>query len=381
MHMLRISLITLGDPNRLTGGYLYHRRMAELAPRFDARITFASFPGLPFPLPALAAPSVFRRVRRSTADAIVLDSIGAAYLGPWLALTRGSGIPLVAMLHQPPGGIDSGVARSAIQAWLDGLAYARCRRLLVASEALALELETAGVRRGRMLVVPPGRDIAKPSDCQLADIRRGRRCAFLCVANWVEHKSILGLLDAFAWLPWDLGILHLVGDTNVDPRYARLVRSRLSRPDVVDRVVVHGPVPRETVAAFYRSADVFVLPSIKETYGTVYGEAMAAGLPVVGWRAGNLPHLAEDGKEGRLLPPGDVLGLACALEQLANDDEVRRELGNAAARRALKFPTWEHSAAMFFGAVREAAGEPGCGPIRPGSMNDPGGSRSDARSW
>ena len=43
----------------------------------------------------------------------------------------------------------------------------------------------------------------------------------------------------------------------------------------------------------YRSADVFVLPSYREPYGTVYGEAMAAGLPVVGWRAGNLPNLAR----------------------------------------------------------------------------------------
>jgi len=49
-----------------------------------------------------------------------------------------------------------------------------------------------------------------------------------------------------------------------------------------------------------------VLPSLKEPYGTVYGEAMAFGLPVVGWRAGNLPYLAEDEQEGLILAPGDV---------------------------------------------------------------------------
>ena len=47
--MLTICLITLGDPATLTGGYRYHRRMAELAARNDARLTFASLPPrLPF---------------------------------------------------------------------------------------------------------------------------------------------------------------------------------------------------------------------------------------------------------------------------------------------------------------------------------------------
>lgn len=354
--MLRISLITLGDPNRVTGGYLYHRRMAELAPGFDSRIEFASVPALPFPLPLLAAPSVLRRIRRSAADVVVLDSIAAALVGPWIALSRETEKPMVAMLHQPPGGIEFGPVRSSIQAWLDRQAYAGCRRLLVASEALATELETAGIPRGRLLVVPPGRDVARSSDGDVADLRRDHRCAFLCVGNWVGHKDILSLLDAIGRLPADSGMLHLAGDTSADPHYARRVRARLAQSDLVDRVVVHGSLPRETIASLYRAADVFVLPSRRETYGTVYGEAMATGLPVVGWRAGNLPHLAEDGKEGLLVPLGDIQGLACALERLAIDVRLRREMGEAAARRALQLPTWEESAATFFGAIWNVAG-------------------------
>jgi glycosyltransferase involved in cell wall biosynthesis len=354
--MLTVSLITLGDPDRLTGGYLYHRRMSELAPRFDARLDFVSFPDLPFPLPLLAAPSVLRRVRRSDAQAVVLDSIAAAYLGPWRALL-GSSPPLVGMLHQPPGGIDHRPARTAVQAWLDHLAYVRARRLLVASEALAGELEARGIRRELMRVVPPGRDVATTAGPEIEDMRRGRRAAFLCVANWIERKGIRTLLDAFARLPTDVGTLHLVGDASADPSYARTVRDRIQQPDLMDRVVVHGPVPRETVAALYRDADVFVLPSTREPYGTVYGEAMAAGLPVVGWRAGNLPHLAEDGREGLLITPGDIEGLARALQMLGNDEQLRRDLGQAAARRALARPTWEESAALFFRTIREVIAE------------------------
>lgn len=349
--MLTASLITLGDPTRLTGGYLYHRRMSELAPRFDARLDFVSFPALPFPLPLVAGPALLRRVRRSSTQVIVLDSLAAEYLGPWSPLLR-SGPPMVAMLHQPPGGIDHGAARAAIGAWLDRRAYRNARRLLVASEALADELEGAGLPRWKMLVVPPGRDVATISGPEI-EARQGRRAAFLCVANWIERKGIHSLLEAFARLPADAATLHLAGDVNADAEYARRVRTRLRQPDLAGRVVVHGPVPRETVAALYRAADIFVLPSTKEPYGTVYGEAMAAGLPVVGWRAGNLPHLAEDRREGLIVAPGDIDGLAGALESLANNEELRRTLGQAAARRAQERPTWEDSAALFFGIIRE----------------------------
>jgi glycosyltransferase involved in cell wall biosynthesis len=79
---------------------------------------------------------------------------------------------------------------------------------------------------------------------------------------------------------------------------------------------------------------------------------MACGLPVVGWRAGNLPYLAEDRREGLLVPPGDVAGLARALADLASDEPLRRRLGEAARRRASTRPTWDESAALFFEAVR-----------------------------
>jgi glycosyltransferase involved in cell wall biosynthesis len=98
-----------------------------------------------------------------------------------------------------------------------------------------------------------------------------------------------------------------------------------------------------------------VLPSLREPYGTVWGEAMAAGLPVVGWRAGNLPHLAEDGREGLLATPGDVAGLSHALRRLAEDEDLRRSLAAAAGRRAAARPTWAQSAELFFGVLREAA--------------------------
>jgi glycosyltransferase involved in cell wall biosynthesis len=365
--VLVVSLVTLGDPGRLTGGYLYHRRMAELAAGQDAELRFVSVPRRPFPLPALDGAGVLRRATAGGAEVLVLDSIAAAFLGPWLA-ARPPPLPLVGSLHQPPGGIDHGPLRRAVQAPLDRLAWRRAALLLAASEDLAARVEAAGLDGGRIRVVPPGRDVAAAPGPPAGDLRRGRRAALLCVANWVERKCVLETLEALARLEPDLATLHLAGDDRADARYAATVRARIARPDLAGRVVVHGPVPVERVAALYQAADVFVLPSLREPYGTVWGEAMAAGLPVVGWRAGNLPHLAGDG-EALMVAPGEVGELSRALALLAADEPLRRRMGAAARRRAADRPTWREAAALFFGALREAVssppGEPR--PSRPGS--------------
>jgi glycosyltransferase involved in cell wall biosynthesis len=363
--MLTVSLVTLGDPGRLTGGYRYHRRMAELAPSCGAAVRFVSFPERPFPLPALAGRAVLRQAG-AAADVVVLDSIAAAFLALWLPREpRPAAVPLVGSLHQPPGGIDHGPPRRGVQAALDRLAYRHARLLLVASAALGEELAAAGYPRERIRVVPPGRDLpAAPSGAagRRGDLRQGRRVGLLCVANWVPRKGVLELLEAVAGLPDGLATLHLAGDDRADRRYGARVRARLARPDLAGRVVVHGPLPAERVAVLYQGADVFVLPSLREPYGTVWGEAMAAGLPVVGWRAGNLPHLATDGREGLLAGPGDVAALRDALARLADAEDLRRGMGAAAAGRAAGRPTWSQSAALFFSALREAADGHDTGP-------------------
>ncbi|HEX2104021.1 MAG TPA: glycosyltransferase family 4 protein [Solirubrobacteraceae bacterium] len=350
---LDLCLVTLGDPQRLTGGYLYHLRMAAAAPRHGARVVFVSFPQRPFPLPALAAPRVLRRFRHLGADAVLLDSIAAAFAAPWLAADGAAPAPVIGVLHQPPGGIDHGRARSVAQAPLDRLAWRHARVLLVASDHLADQLAAEGFDPARIRVVPPGRDVAAaPVDA--GDLRRGRRAALLCVANWIERKGILELLDALARLPPDAATLHLVGDEHADAAYGPRVRRRLARPDLATRVVAHGPLSRERVAGLYAAADAFVLPAFREPYGTVWGEAMAFGLPVAGWRAGNLPYLADHERHGLLVAPGDVGALANALERLATDAALRTRLGEAARRRAAARPTWEEAAALFFDTIRTA---------------------------
>ncbi len=341
--MLTIALVTLGDPATLTGGYLYHWRVAELAGRHGARIEFVSFPSWPFPLPLLSGGRVLRQVRECGAQAVLLDSLCAGYLAPWLAFFKG--VPVLGILHQGPGGIGQPVWKTRLQARLDRWSYRYMRKLLVASQSLCDELAYAG-----SVVAAPGCDVALHSE-DPGDLRRGRAAALLCVANWARMKDHLSLLEAFSRLPEGLATLHLAGAEDADPAYGVLVARRVE--GLGDRVVRHGKVSREQVAGFYGAADVFVLPSLHETYGTVYSEAMFCGLPCVGWDTGNLPHLVRDRVEGRVLPAGDIGGLAAALEELCLRPDLRLAMSAAARRRSGDFPSWDQTTALIVDTVRE----------------------------
>jgi glycosyltransferase involved in cell wall biosynthesis len=343
---LRLALVTLGDPHRRTGGYRYHRMMASAAADRGAELRFGSVPSLSWPIPALPAAWTLRTAAEGS-DAILLDSIAAAFVAPWI---RGVRTPVIAVAHQPPGGLYHGRARGWAQRALDGVAYRSAAGVIVA-EGLIDDLRAIGVASDRIAFVPPGCDVPVAAGPPL-DLRRGRVASVLCVGNWAPPKGILELVEAFATLPRSSATLWLAGETDADRRYAERVRRRISAPDLRDRVVVRGSVPIEEVGRLYRSADVFALCSFADAYGTAWAEALWAGLPVIGWRSGNLPRLADHDREALMAEPGDVGGLASALRAITTDRNLRDRLAAGAQRRARTLPTWASAADRFFASVR-----------------------------
>ena len=86
------------------------------------------------------------------------------------------------------------------------------------------------------------------------------------------------------------------------------------------------------IAAAYSMADVFVIPSLQDNLPNTVLEAIACGTPVVGFRVGGIPEMVREGENGLLVPPGDVAGLAHAIERLLAD-EPRRSCMSVSARR------------------------------------------------
>jgi glycosyltransferase involved in cell wall biosynthesis len=340
---LHVTIVTRGSPEQLSGGYLYQRRLADAAPEHGATVEF------------LTASTWRNPLARSTGVAVI-DSITAWSVAPWVARHRG---PLAAIAHQPPGGVGTSWWRAPPQRVLDLRCYRHCQLVVAASDMLRSSLVGEhGLDPSRVVVIEPGCDLP-PALAPLPDARAGRRVALLCVANWLAPKGVLELLDAVAMLPADHATLHLAGRQDVDPQYGAAVLARIAAADLRDRVVAHGPLTPAEVATLYAAADAFVLPSYVETYGTVYAEALHAGLPTVGWAAGNLTNLVEDGVEGCLVPTADVRALGSVLRRLAGDDAWRAELAGAARRRGAMLPRWADTARAFFDALKALPTAPG----------------------
>src|SRR5947209_15080904 len=141
MTRTQVTLLTVGDPERVTGGYLFHRRLAERAPLHGADMTFVSIPDLPLPWAIAAGPAWLRARAMRTADVVVLDSLAATAAAPWIGRIAA---PIVGMLHQPPGGTDANRFARSFRAPFDRHAYGRCRVLMVASDWLAEQLVEIG---------------------------------------------------------------------------------------------------------------------------------------------------------------------------------------------------------------------------------------------
>jgi glycosyltransferase involved in cell wall biosynthesis len=139
--------------------------------------------------------------------------------------------------------------------------------------------------------------------------------------------------------------LDLVGGEG-DSAYARDVHAWIERCDLGDHVHRHGSIAPDAMRGFYRAADVFVLPSRSEGFGTVFAEAMSYGLPIVAESIGPLPWLVGQ-ERGILVPRGAEPALAEAMRGLAVDPARRQALGRAGRSFARRLPTWAETGARF----------------------------------
>ncbi len=93
-----------------------------------------------------------------------------------------------------------------------------------------------------------------------------------------------------------------------------------------------GYVDDTELKNYYRTCDLFVAPSLYESFGLIYLEAMAWGKPVIGCDAGGIPEIIEDCFTGLLIPPEDENALAEAIIKL-KDEELRAKIGEKGRKK------------------------------------------------
>jgi glycosyltransferase involved in cell wall biosynthesis len=122
-----------------------------------------------------------------------------------------------------------------------------------------------------------------------------------------------------------------------------LLRSQLG---VEDTVVFAGWV-KDASRVAVPEFDIFFQPSLWEAMSIAVLEAMAAGVPVVASRVGENPHIIEHGKDGLLVEPRDVEGMARELTRLVDDVSLRRQLGAAGSDTVSRQFTVSHMARAY----------------------------------
>ena len=154
------------------------------------------------------------------------------------------------------------------------------------------------------------------------------RPVLVCVARLAPPKDVRLLLRALARPDLSNWQLRVVGE---GPERMSL-RALCHELGLGDRVALNGE--RSDVAAQLRDADAFVLPTRWEGLPYSILEAMASGLPVIASSVGGIPELVEHGVTGWLVEPGDVTGLADAIQTLDQVAEGARAVGIAGYERA-----------------------------------------------
>ena len=110
---------------------------------------------------------------------------------------------------------------------------------------------------------------------------------------------------------------------------------------IPDGVTFTGTLKGEALAEAYRSATVFVLPSLEEGLSLVQGEAMAFGLPLITTTNTGGDDLITDGVEGFVVPPADAAVLTERLQRLADDPDLVAEMGHHAREATARLGSWD----------------------------------------
>lgn len=179
-----------------------------------------------------------------------------------------------------------------------------------------------------------------------------RRLRVLFVGRIIRDKAPHLLLDAFATIPHIEAEVRIVGSRGFDrsaphSRYERKLRERAAN---LRQVVTFAPfTDRAAMPVEMHQADVLVVPSDwDEPFCLTILEGMAAGVPVIAASTGGIPEAA--GGAALMVPRGDIVALAGAIEQLVDDESLRRTYAALGVRRAEQM-SWGNVYPQLQGAV------------------------------
>lgn len=148
----------------------------------------------------------------------------------------------------------------------------------------------------------------------------------------------------------DLKVL-IIGDGDETP-YRRLSKEL----KVEKHIEFISGVPHRDVPGYLAKMDIFVMPSLSESFGVAALEAQAMEIPVVASRVGGIPEVVKDGISGLLVEPGNPPAIADAVRKLLTDDFLREQMGRKGRELAIKNYEWKELMKERENLYREISG-------------------------
>lgn len=214
--------------------------------------------------------------------------------------------------------------------------------ILVPSHFVAEQLHAHGVPQEKVATLPYGVDLSAFYPRQWRT-EQDSNLECLYVGQISHRKGMRTLLEAAR---------HC---SNLPVRF-RLIGPLVS-PEVLnglpDNVIYEGASPPGGIAEAMRQADLFVLPTIEDSFGLVVLEAMATALPVITTTHAGVSELIEHGRDGLIVSPGDSTALVEAIGQLVGQLELRARLGDAARNKVQQAHSWEAYGQAVLTAIDE----------------------------
>lgn len=344
---MALALLVPGPLNQLTGGYLFDRMMVEGLRAAGRRIDVIELGGR-FP----AADAVARDAAATAlaglahGDTAVIDGLALPAFADCLA-GQARRLRLVGFIHHPLShetGLTADAARAC--AALEARLWPLLRGVICPSAYTARAVVAGGVAADRVEIVAPG--TARPAAARVP--KSAGPPELLAVGTLTPRKGHLLLVAALAALRDLDWRLTCIGSLERDVATVAAVRGAIAAHGLADRIALAGECAPAILAAAYRRADVFVLPSHEEGYGMAYAEALAHGLPVVATTAGAIPGTVP-ADAALLVPPGDVAALREALARILTDAGLRARLAGGAAAAAARLPDWPTAARRWAEAL------------------------------
>lgn len=207
------------------------------------------------------------------------------------------------------------------------------QKFLVPSQFVARSLEFSGVIPEQIYRCPYGVDVSQfsPKDYQEDLITRTRPIRFIYIGGVKELKGISYLLNAFMEIPQDEAELTVVGQYNPEDADLDLFK---------DRVKFTGAVLHSDIPKLLQDSDVFIFPSLGDSYALSVMEAASCGLPVIVSENTGVQDLIEQGVSGFIVPIQSKDALKEKIQYFIDHPE-RIELMGCAARKMAEENTWD----------------------------------------